>query len=353
MSKENIYRLALLNLSDTVIITDDNGKFTFICPNISTIFGYSAEEVNLMSDIYTFLGKLPVDEQILNNKEEIRNIEITVQDKKENQHVLLLNVKKISANSGTRLYSFRDITERKKAEIEAQEAIKAKEKLFSIIAHDLRNPFNVMINYSELLLNFFESYNNDKKKECITNIALCSKNMHNLFENLLNWSELQLYGIKYTPVKCYLSRIGLEQIDLLELSAKRKNIYIRLKVGEDAPIYADENMFALILRNLISNAIKFSDSDKEVVISTQSAEEYIKIIVSDEGIGINEQTISEVLETGAIYSTTGTAKEKGTGLGLALCREFIEMNGGKIWAERGKEKGSQFIFTLPKWKDQA
>ena len=349
MSKDEIYRFALMNLSDTVVITDENGRFTFVCPNINIIFGYSPDEVFSMTGIKELTGSLKLDENVLNDLGEVSNIEIAIRDKDGHEHMLLANVKRVSVNSGTRLYSFRDITAWKHAEVERRAAIEVKEKFLSMIAHDLKNPFIALAGFSELLLKSYDDFDNVKKKEFIGNIAVCSGHMYTLLENLLKWSEFHSNGVRHLPEKCNLYRICSETIELLNLSAERKNVTIFLRIGTNETVLADEKMLSLIFRNLISNSIKFCEKGGQIEIYSQNNDNYIEITVSDTGVGISDEDIDILFKTNIRYSTPGTSEEWGTGLGLILCKEFTEINGGKIWAQTGLDCGSCIKFTVPKW----
>jgi len=248
----------------------------------------------------------------------------------------------------------RDITERKKAEkdlLESKarlsEAIDTKDRFFSIIGHDLKSPFNSIVGFSEILLEQINNkdYNGIEKYARI--IHESSNRAMNLLTNLLEWSQTQTGKIKFKPEALELVTKINDVVELLNDSAKQKSIVISKKLPHDIRIVADEAMVQTILRNLISNAIKFTRHGGEITIGTEQKEKELIVSVSDNGVGIKNENIGNLFRIDYAYSTLGTNNEKGTGLGLLLCKEFIEMHGGKIWAESTEGKGSTFSFSLP------
>jgi signal transduction histidine kinase len=222
-----------------------------------------------------------------------------------------------------------------------------KDKFFSIIAHDLRNPFNGVIGFSELLLKGIDKLPQDKIIKYIEFIHIASKTGSNLLDNLLQWSRAQTGKISYEPVKMSLITIAEETIQLLDGDANRKSISFQQQIGPDVVIFADENMVKAIFRNLISNAIKFTNPKGNILLKSDSNDPFVEITIADNGIGISQENLKNLFRTDMTLSTRGTAKESGTGLGLLLCKEFVEKHNGKIWVESEVGKGSNFKFTLP------
>lgn len=236
----------------------------------------------------------------------------------------------------------------REAQKNLREANATKDKFFSIIAHDLKNPFNALIGLSELLIKNFDNFDDVKKKKFIQNIYESSDNMYKLLENLLNWSRMQTGRIEWCPENINLNKIADENLLLLKTAAETKHIVIISDLDATTTVYADADMVTMVFRNLITNAIKFTREGGEVKISAKPTGNYEEITVSDTGIGICEEDIKKLFRIDVTHSAHGTAKEKGTGLGLILCKEFIEKNGGEIWVESELGKGSDFKFTLPK-----
>jgi len=247
----------------------------------------------------------------------------------------------------------RDITHDKnilnqleKSKQELQEANLTKDRFFSIIAHDLKNPFNAILGYTELLLSEFDILNKEDQKEYIENINLSAQSTFNLLENILEWSRSQMGKIEFNPQQFDLSKLINDVILLCRSQAVAKNIRLISKVKYKTHVYADDYMVKTILRNLLTNAIKFTDKG-EVIIETESSDSKVLISVIDSGIGIKDDMVDKLFSIGHNVKTAGTNNEKGTGLGLILCKEFVNKNGGDIWVNRMKNQGTIFNFTLP------
>ncbi len=247
-----------------------------------------------------------------------------------------------------------DITERKSAEESLKESEKkfrelnaTKDKLFSIIAHDLRSPFNGILGLSELLIENFKKHEEIEAKEFLRLINSSAKETLVLLDNLLNWAKSQTGQIDFSPKEIDLSPIIFEIIELSNPIAKLKEISIIQNQSGEIKVYADEDMVRTVLRNLISNAIKFTKHGGEIIVSTAFDQNQVEISVSDNGIGMNAKTLKKLFDISTNTTTPGTENEKGSGLGLVLCKEFVEKQGGKIRAKSKVGKGSDFKFTLP------
>jgi signal transduction histidine kinase len=247
-----------------------------------------------------------------------------------------------------------EIAERKKAEEslkeyseKLEEANLTKDKFFSIISHDLRSPFSAIIGFANLLSQEYDSYDDNDRKEMVRNIEASANSAFRLLENLLDWSRSQINGIEYTPENLEVSVIAVDIINILAPQAARKNIKLLTEVKYNTKAYADPNMTKTILRNLISNAIKFTKKGGAVIISSKEVKPFLEITVKDSGIGIEKEDIGKIFKLGSASGKRGTAGEKGTGLGLMLCKEFTEKNGGNISIESEHDKGTTVKFTLP------
>ena len=237
--------------------------------------------------------------------------------------------------------------EQERANLEKLNA--TKDKFFSLIAHDLKNPFNTIIGLSELVLQRFDSYSTKRIKEFVRQIYNYSTHTYTLLDNMLQWARSQTKQLKVQPEQVDLNVLIQDNINLLKNKAEEKNISLETDIHHGADqVFADENMIGTVIRNLISNAIKFTPEEGLVVIrSRQSDPEHVIISVSDNGIGIPKENLPKIFDLDAGYSTQGTHAEKGTGLGLILSKEFVQMNGGKIWVESEVDQGSTFSFLLP------
>ncbi len=248
---------------------------------------------------------------------------------------------------------FNDITLQKKAEntlIKSEERLRelnaTKDKFFSIIAHDLKNPFNDLMGFTQLLALNIDKYDKTKIEQFTQIIHQSSKLAYNLLENLLDWSRSQTGTLKFRPEKICISHLIDENIELLESTARNKNIEIYSEVNGETYAFADKNMVRTIIRNLISNAIKYTNQGGYIRIQSSSSKN-CEISVTDSGIGISVDNIDKIFKIDESFSTFGTEREKGTGLGLILCKEFVEKNGGKLRVKSEAGKGSTFTFTLP------
>ncbi len=255
------------------------------------------------------------------------------------------------------VHILRNITERKEAEetlLLLNNQLKAlnstKDKLFSIIAHDLKSPFNSILGFSDLLLNNLQQYSDDKIDEFVGQINHSAKSTLSLIDNLLVWANTQMGHIEYKPENIDLLSVVLETIEQLKIVAKIKNITISFFQAEDFIVFVDKNFLEIILRNIISNALKFSNHNSKITIYAISINNQIEVSVADNGVGITKDIIPKLFCDNENITTSGTSNEKGSGLGLMICKEFIDMIGGKIWVESEVGVGSEFKFTLPKPK---
>ncbi len=247
-----------------------------------------------------------------------------------------------------------DIDEKKRAEIalkESKEKYKElntrKDKFFSIIAHDLRNPFNVLLNASKELLEASDEISEEDRKELISMINESSRQTYNLLTNLLGWARSQLGKVDFNPEDLDLNEVANQITYTLKNFANSKGVIVKNEIDEKIQAYADRNMIATVLRNLVSNSIKFCGKDDNITIRAEKNHEKIIMSVNDSGMGMNESIKNKLFKIEEQSSRPGTKEEKGTGLGLILCKEFVEKNGGSIWVESEENKGTTFYFTLP------
>ncbi len=221
-----------------------------------------------------------------------------------------------------------------------------KDRFFSIIAHDLRSPFNAIMGLSEYLLENDKNIKSEERKSIVSNLYQSSRSSFELLENLLTWARSQEGKLAFLPDRINITDIINDNIDLMRSSAERKKIRLLSTVSEDLLVHADYNMINTVVRNLISNAIKFTPERGVVNINSKLQENNVLICIRDTGIGIPEEMINKLFILNGNTEREGTTGEKGTGLGLVLCGEFIRKNKGHIWAENNKGKGSKFCFTL-------
>lgn len=228
-----------------------------------------------------------------------------------------------------------------------------KDKFLNIIAHDLINPFNILIGFSELLVESFDEGDDiDEQKSYARNIHQNINKTYRLLENLLLWARSQKNAIEFNLAEENLYLLSEEVIDVLKPAAEKKSINIINHIHEKATVRADRNMLSTMLRNLLSNAIKFTPRDGKILLIVNTVIEsdrnrYVKISIKDSGRGMSQEMRASLFSLSKSISTKGTENEEGTGLGLILCKEFAEKHGGEIHVESEPGKGSNFVVSLP------
>jgi len=245
--------------------------------------------------------------------------------------------------------------ERKKAEEEISfkneqlQLINAeKDKFFSIIAHDLRGPLSAFVDATQILTEEIQNMDLEEIKDITMSMKTSASNIYGLLENLLEWSRLRRGAMDFVPENLNLKKKIEASIDVLSESARKKRIGLTISVPGELEIRADIHMFDTIIRNLISNAIKFTISGGKVIVTANyNGDHYIVVKISDSGIGMAPELRNKLFQIDEKTSRPGTEGETSTGLGLLLCKEFIEKHGGKIWVESSVGQGSTFSFSLP------
>jgi len=235
---------------------------------------------------------------------------------------------------------------------ELKELVSTKDKLFSIIGHDLGNQFNIIVGFLEVLVSDFKKLEASKIETHLINISNSSKYAYNLLENLLTWARMQTNLLQCNPEYFNVKEKINESLKLLKGGAAKKNIKIEVFFEEEIEIFADVNMFLTVFRNLVSNAIKFTNENGNISVYVRKINEFCEIKVKDNGVGISEGDIKKIFRIDSKHKTLGTKGEKGTGLGLILCKEFVEKNEGKISVKSEVGEGSEFSFTLPLKKEE-
>jgi len=235
----------------------------------------------------------------------------------------------------------------RKSEKNLMELNATKDKFFSIISHDLKNPFSSLLSISDLMVDSFADTEREDHKAGFKKINQSVKHLLDLLENLLTWSRSQRGRIKYDPVRFNLSTLVQENINLHRLLAEKKGIMLLSSEQDEVFAYGDRDMINSVIRNLVTNAVKFTERDRKVEIQLKPGEKEIEVSIMDEGIGITSEQLAKLFRIDEKFKSTGTAGEKGTGLGLIICREFVEKNGGEITVQSAPGKGSVFSFTVP------
>jgi signal transduction histidine kinase len=245
--------------------------------------------------------------------------------------------------------------ERKKAEAYAKQLIQLNEdknRFISILSHDLKSPFNTLLGFSGVLVEDLNKLSKEQIEDIAIDINKSAKTTYSLLEDILVWARAQQGKIPFRPQKLILLSLCSDVVEVHEPNARTKGVKIDCLVRDGINISADSDMLKTIMRNLISNAVKFTNQNGTILINAEKDSVVAIISVSEDGIGMSTENLSKLFNISQVLTTTGTANEKGTGLGLLLCKEFVEKHGGKIWAESVLGKGSKFSFTMPLYKEE-
>lgn len=352
---EEKYRNLIEMAPDAFFQGDEKGNFITVNDKATELTGYTREELLQMNMANLFfsekLSQKPLRYDLLRSGETIKN-ERDI--KRKNGEKIQVEMNSKAMPDGTYQSFIRDISERKQAEqilleneIRLRQLNATKDKFFSIIAHDLKSPFNSIIGFTNLLAEQIEEKDYEGIDKYVNIIEHSAQNAMDLLLNLLEWSRTQSGRTEFNPE--FVDSVGLinEAVDLLNDAAQQKSINIIKEIPHDAPVFADRYMISTVLRNLISNAIKFTHPGGQILISAREENQELQIAVTDNGVGISNESQNKLFRIEESYSTLGTLNEKGTGLGLILCKEFVEKHKGKIRVESEEGKGSQFLFTIP------
>lgn len=296
--------------------------------------------------------------QALNRRLEQRQIELELTNHKLRQEIIKRKKLEAERIEQERLRLENEFLERQSKELAKLNA--DKDTFFSIVSHDLRSPFNVVLGSTKLMLNEFGNLTGDDLQMLIQGVYNSAQITYNLLENLLDWARMQMDGIEYQPGQVDLRKLIENTTRLLGEVATRKNVHLKNRVKSATLVVADDNMLETVIRNLVSNALKFTPPDGTVTLSAQPVQPVIKahggqpktanpkieVSVSDTGVGINPNDLQKLFSLGTHHTTYGTAQEKGSGLGLLICKEMIEKHGGQIWVESEVGAGTTVKFTL-------
>jgi signal transduction histidine kinase len=222
-----------------------------------------------------------------------------------------------------------------------------KDRFLSILAHDLRSPFSNLLGFSEELKENLHNLNKDQIESYVNTINLSAQNTYNLLDDLLTWEKALQGAFPFNPQKLNFGELTKGILENIKPFSDAKTITVTSHTDQKISVYADAYMLKTVLRNLISNAVKFTNTGGLINILAQKDDSVITISVIDNGVGMTKENISKLFDISQVLTSAGTAKEKGTGLGLLICKEFVEKHGGKIWVESETGKGSNFRFTLP------
>jgi signal transduction histidine kinase len=326
------------------------------------------KEIALKNDICLLLKESIAfkEVRILNNNDPLPAISSIMKKLKINQSIyvpLIINKQLTGAilihdifsdsGMGTIVRTLQDIsgilamTVRNSLSFQVLEELNAtKDKFFSIISHDLLSPFNAILGFTDILIGNLKENDTSKTEKYLGFIKTSSEYARELLENLLVWARSQTGEIDFEPGKLDIRELILDNIELIRGAALKKQIRVIHSLNNVKPVHGDDNMINTVLRNLLSNAVKFTRPGGLITVSTREVDNRCEVSVKDNGTGITPGNLDKLFSLGQKYSARGTANEKGTGLGLILCREFVEKQGGKIMVKSEQGKGSDFRFTL-------
>ena len=363
LSEEKFSKSFYLNPSACGLSELTTGKYVEVNHAFETFFGFDKHEViGKTASELGILSKERID-WIKNNSdvaERIVNAEAELKTKSgETKYVLLSSEKITVQNERYRFTVVNDITERILADREIksknEELVKAnneKDKFYSIIAHDLRSPFNAFLGFTSLLAEDYDSMSKDEVKEFFKAMNTSAINLFSLLENLLEWSRMQRGLKELKAVSFSLSQSISNNLQFLTGTATKKGVEISYRIPGNLSVFADENMFGSIIRNLVSNSLKFTPKGGKVIVSAKSTtSDMVEISVKDTGIGMSSQIKEHLFELGTQSGRRGTEGEPSTGLGLLLVSDFINIHGGRIWVDSVEGDGTTFYFTIPQKKD--
>lgn len=362
--------------ASTIMITDLTGKIEFANPAFTRITGYSLQEAIAQGPHILKSGQ--------HSPEFYQELWATIRrgdvwqgefiNKKKNgdlywEAATISPIKDARGNITHYVAVKEDITARKQAEMalaEERDLLQAahqelqtkneqlrelnagKDKFFSIIAHDLRSPFNALLGFIGLMSSQFDTLPPDKLKDYLAKVRLSAERLYALLENLLTWSRIQRGLVEYTPEMIDLAGIADDIVALFTSSAEHKQIALTSLIRETNLVHADYAMVNTIMRNLVSNALKFTPPGGRITLAAQPNADHVEVAVADTGHGMSLEVIAKLFRIDSQHTTTGTAGETGTGLGLILCHELAQKNGGTIWVESVPGNGTTFRFILPK-----
>lgn len=353
---------------DGIVIAKDDGNIVEWNKALENITGLTKEEAKQQS-AWTlqsmFLKYKSFDSNILKSKyknlkdeshglfDSVKKYSIKLKNN-EHKHVDIASFK-FSADNNTYYASvLRDVSKShkmelqlKKSEKKLQESVNMKDKLISIIGHDLKNPLHLISNYTELITDKYNGNLPSELQDLLNVLKIQSKQTTKLLQTLLDWTKAKNESIEFLPRRIYLNQLVLENKLILLEGYKNKNIDLQTNVSNSIFVQADYDMLNTIIRNLLSNALKFTKPGGKVIINSKKRREFVAISIEDNGVGIKPEHIDALFNIEKRFYTKGTNNEQGSGLGLILCKEFIDKHGGEICVESVLGKGTIFTFTVP------
>lgn len=348
--RDSLFILLMLTLAALTVNKMHALIIAFIYMVSSLIFSFMIKNEFLNSSIALMLFIISAYSVVIYYF--VNVLEKAILDREKNQSIIY-DQNKLLNETNSQLEERQQLVEEQSEELISQrdklkELNVTKDKLFSIIAHDLKNPFGPLLGNLDMLVDNNSSWTQEESQKMISYVHASGHKIYDLLDDLLQWSYSQRKGTPFSPVKTYLQDIVLKVFSLLQEAAEKKEHTLSFSlVPEDIMIEADTNMLCTTLRNIVFNSIKFTPRGGSIKLHAYVENKMVILTVSDNGIGMNEKTVDNLFEISSLQSTQGTEEEKGTGLGLIVTNEFVIKHGGKIWVESELGKGSVFTVQLP------
>ena len=359
-SEEKFRKIAESTINGIVML-DNKGDIIFWNLAAENIFGYSQEEV-----LGKNFHKIFVPEKYYNNhikafekfqKTGIGNaigkiMQVDAYNREKKIFPIELSLSALQLNGEWHSVGIvNDISERVQYENKLKELNSTKDKFFSIIAHDLINPISAFKQMTKMLSDDFDDITLKELREILGAMKTTSHLLYELLDNLLNWSRAQTGKIQYNPDNYDISKVASETLQVLKLQAEKKNIKLINEVPPETYAYFDRNMISTVIRNLVSNSIKFTNENGFVKVYVRPNDDFLQILVEDNGLGMSPEVQEKIFKIDESFTQLGTAEEKGTGLGVILCKEFMTYHKGNLSVESEEGVGSKFILSIPKKQD--
>ena len=362
-SSETHLRTLVQTIPDLIWLKDSNGVYITCNKQFEKFFGAKEAEIIGKTD-YDFVDKELADSFRINDKKVMEAFGPSVNEEwitfaDGGDRVLLETVKVPMTDDEGNLIGVlgisRDITQRKLADDEIKlknEQLllsqEDREKMFSIIVHDLKTPFNSFLGMTQLLSEEMHSFTHDEIQEMAASMKTSAENHYALLENLLLWARSKRGMIPFNPALIALLPVVREGAGMMEEPAKNKNIAIEININEDIFVLADNNILQTVIRNLVSNAVKFTLPGGRVIVKAKIKDDSsVEVSVGDTGIGMSREILDNLFKPGSSTGRKGTEGESSSGLGLIVCNDFVQMLGGKLEIESEQGRGSRFFFSLP------
>ena len=364
--QEQLLTASLQNIPNPAYMLSMDRKLKGINYHFSNLFNCSLEKAigkslqNVFPDSISKFVFEKEKELLKNNGTANYEIEFEVEDKSTIVVISESIFNDLSGNPSGIIGVINDITEKRMAERELiesekklREANATKDKFLSIISHDLKSPFTALLGFTDMLINDYDDFDDEERKSFIIEIRKSASNAYDLLDNLLQWSKVVRNKISYEPSPILPGQLVDEAVHSFSMQIAKKELSVRNLLNESQKTFADCFMISSVIRNILSNSIKFTDNGGVIVIDSKSNNNFLNISILDNGIGMSENDLSLLFRLDVHYKQIGKSNERGTGLGLILCKEYVAKNNGDIWVESTLGQGTKVTFSLPIYNPDA